>query len=128
MVFEIKGSSLEEGLGKSVYGLSFTVTKIDGDIVMIDSFPKEFNKNHYAPFDYKEGEEYFRDIFENGEFIISEKTGEAYLLPRKGKAIKVEEDLKEFEKKIEARGKENKFRRISRDSMDYVRQNCYISK
>ncbi len=112
MVFEIKGSSVEEGLGKSVYGLSFTVTKIDGDIVMTDSFPKEFNKNHYAPFEYKEGEEYFRDIYDNGEFIISEKTGEAYLLPRKGKAIKVEGSKEEFEKKIEAQGKENKFKRL----------------
>lgn len=109
---EIKGTTIEEGLGKSVYGLSFTVTKINGDIITTDCYPKTFNKIKYAPFDYKEGDKYFRDIFENGEFIISEKTGETHLLPRKGKAIKVEGDLNEFIKNIEAQGKKNKFKRL----------------
>lgn len=71
---------IEEGLGKAIAGLQFKVTKVEGSTITTDCAPKVFDITRYVPFDYKPGQRYFRDIWENGEFVISQETGETYLV------------------------------------------------
>lgn len=113
---------IEEGLGQqidcAVDCLDFVVTSVEGNLVTTDCLPKQFDRGKYAPFDYKVGQRYFRNIWTNGEFVVSGETDEAYLVlfpPGSGHAIKVEGGIEAFIEKIQAEGKKNKFNRLMRE-------------
>lgn len=109
---------IEEGLGISIDSLDFVVTSVEGNTVGTDCLPKEFDRRNYAPFSYKKGQRYDRNIWMNGEFVISRETGEAYLVlfpPGSEPAIKVEGSIEAFIEKIQAEGKKNKFNRLMRE-------------
>ncbi len=118
---------IEEGLGKSLTGLDFVVKKVKGDTVITDCFPKKFNRQGYAPFNYRTGQRYFRDIWEKGEFVTSEETCETYLVPTGGTPIKVKGDLREFIEKINREGKNNRFNRLLKEGgiTAFVRAHSY---
>lgn len=118
---------IEEGLGECLTGLDFTVTEVKGDAVTTDCFPKKFDKRDYAPFDYKAGQRYFRDVWENGEFVISGETGEAYLVRTGGAPVKVEGNLRDFIEKINGEGKRNRFNRLLKEGgiTAFVRTHSY---
>lgn len=119
---------IEEGLGKAIAGLEFKVIKVEGNIVTTDSAPKEFDRTTWAPFDYKAGQRYFRDIWENGEFVTSQETRETYLVTGCGGApTKVEGSLEDFIERVQADGKRNKFKRLLGEGkiVAYVRAHAF---
>ncbi len=79
--FEIKGTSVEEGLGDSLFSEIFKVTKIAGDTVETDSVPKEITIKK-LPFDYMTGDEFSFDLYQNGRIFTQKRTGKTYLLDK----------------------------------------------
>ncbi len=118
---------IEEGLGKAIACLDFVVTKVEGDTVRTDCFPPKFDRKECAPFDYKAGQRYVRDIWENGEFVTSEETGETYLTRTGGAPIKVDGNLRDFIEKINSEGKQNRFNRLLKEGLitAFVRAHSY---
>ncbi|RLG15728.1 MAG: hypothetical protein DRN71_00545 [Candidatus Nanohalarchaeota archaeon] len=122
-----KGTPIEEGPGNAIYNLVFKVTKIEGDTVTTNSSPETFNKQNYAPFNYEIGTTYFRDIWENGEFVTDLNTHETYFLCKGTNPIKVYGNIDNFINKIQKQGKQNKFERLlSEDEIEArIRTHAY---
>lgn len=106
---------IEEGLGDSISSLDFVIKKIEGDQILTDLHEGPIDKDRYGYFDYKVGQRYVIDVWENGSFVICTETGEANFIPEDGTSVRVEGDLNEYIKKIQSTSKQNKFERLYRE-------------
>lgn len=111
---KIKNTSIEEGLGNAVSRENFKILKIEGNTVSTDYYPEKFDIRT-TPFDYREGDIFHRDVWENGDFWTQERTGQTYFLYNGGKPIKIESDVDEFIEFIQHQGTKNKFERLLRE-------------
>lgn len=103
---------IEEILGKHLYTFPFKVEKVNVNKIVPDFFPGEFDDRLHTLFDYRVGEKYIVSVWENVQFIKSEKTGEIYFIPKYGDPMMVEGDLIDFILSIKPESREDIFVRL----------------